>query len=125
MNRLPRLIRASRDFNDLGILLEFETDEQSVRLMPDLSDPQFYEEFRFTRQHASILIDHLNANLQDFHYSTRGLSKETAILLRPTLQWLGTGNYLWNLRRVGECSTTTLAVCLGSDRCHRFSINDQ
>ena len=34
--------------------------------------------------------------------------------LRPTLQWLGMGNYLWNLQRVADCSTTTIWRCIWS-----------
>lgn len=75
-------------------------------LMAELNDQQFHEEFRFSRENIILLRDIIEPHMHNWNLRTRGLSLTDALLL--TLQWLGTGNYLWNLRRVKDCSTTTI-----------------
>lgn len=91
-------------------LLENIENDQGQNLMADLSDAQFREEFRFTRIQAVLLIEILRPHLPSLNERNRGISLEDSILL--TLQWLGTGNFLWNLRRIRNCSTTTVWRCI-------------
>lgn len=81
-------------------LVDIVDEEPQAVLMPGMSDSIFHEEFRFSRENAVILLNHLTP-----HLDTQNNIQESIL---TTLQWLGTGNYLWNLRGIGQCAKTTV-----------------
>lgn len=89
--------------NAVNILDDLNHANHVIDLKPNMSEKIFFEEFRFSKKHCSILIDHVYPHIQCSHR----FPAVDAIL--TTLQWLGTGNYMWNLRGVAGSSKT--AVC--------------
>lgn len=71
-----------------------------------MKDAIFFEEFRFTKPDAAFLIRQIIPFLTDRLNRGQNLPGHIRILI--TLQWLGTGNYLWNLRGISNCSKSSV-----------------
>lgn len=75
-----------------------------------MSDKVFFEEFRFSKINAMDLIERLTPHMPT--RADKGLNVPLHQRILIGLQWLGTGNYYWNLRGITGCSKTTARRCV-------------
>ena len=75
-----------------------------------MTEENFFEEFRFSKLHAANLVRQIVPYMVG--HSNRGMNIPTHQRILIALQWLGTGNYLWNLRPVASCSKATAWRCV-------------
>ena len=75
-----------------------------------MSEEIFFEEFRFSKLHAANLVRQILPHM--IGHSNRGMNVPAHYRILIALQWLGTGNYLWNLRPVVGCSKATTWCCV-------------
>jgi hypothetical protein len=110
MNRLLRYAAYEEYLEENLPDFEFVDFENENDPFNSMSDSIFVEEFRFSKENAASLIRQILPFMTDKHNRGNNLPAHHRILI--ALQWLSTGNYLWNLRAVVGCSKTTAWRCV-------------